>query len=264
MVGFPLDSATVERHSINCNLSHSSLKSYTFSRRNYFENLFKPGVRAKLLNGIPVTLDIKQSSIKIRGKCADVNDAKALLEDFTTGVYKSCVVLSQFQLETVSNSINVFERIRVTKKTQLTCDKIASAVHFSGERPNVKIAKVLFTNMLEDIFPAKFTKVKISKPLIQEVGKATELAEIAIETGCTVSLDRDTNSVLVHSPCADGVSYAVELVESRVTECEKLTCIIRIKSHESWLLPNFLAKVVKYCLKFSQIVAVKYSFGKMN
>jgi len=207
-----------------------------------FENFSRSDIRSKIISGIPVVLDVRESSIKIRGKCADVNDAKALLEDFITGVYKSCVVVSPFQFERISKCVEELGRIRDTTKTKITCEKSTSAVHIAGKRPSVKKAKVLLTNIFEELFPSHFTKVKMAKPLIQPVGKAEALAEIAAESGCTVSLDRDTNSMLVHSSCAIAVSAAVKLCETRIRECEKLTCVIRIDPHESWLLPKFLGK----------------------
>jgi len=207
-----------------------------------YENFSKPGMRTKIISDIPVSLDVKQSSIKIRGKCADVNDAKALLEDFITGIYKSCVVVSPFQFDRVSKCMEELERIRDTTKTQITCEKNTSAVHITGKRPSVKKAKVLLTNILEDLFPSQFTKVKMAKPLVQPVGNVEVLAEIAAESGCAVSLDRDTNSLLLHSSCSISVSTAVNLCEIRIKDCEKLTRVIRIDPHESWLLPKFLGK----------------------
>ena len=49
--------------------------------------------------------------------------------------------------------------------------------------------------------------------------KSTALAEIAVEGDCVVSLDRDTNGVLLHSPTIDDIVNGVKLVESRVIEC---------------------------------------------
>lgn len=45
--------------------------------------------------------------------------------------------------------------------------------------------------------------------------------------------------MLLHSSCADDVSNGVKLVESRVIECEKLNCVIRINPSESWLIPKY-------------------------
>jgi len=205
-----------------------------------FGQLTSLGTKTKVLSDIPVQMTLTDSNVKIRGLCDDVNDAKALVEDFVTGVYKRHIVMYPSQFGKINESKQDFERISETTMTKLRFDKNASAIEIIGKRSNVKKAKLLLMGNLESLLPSQFSKIKMPKPLVQTVGKAEELAEIAAESGCMVDLDRDTNSVIVQSSYEDDLLMGLDRINNRIKECGKLLCVIRIESHDSWLLAKFL------------------------
>lgn len=80
-------------------------------------------------------------------------------------------------------------------RIQLILEKSKSAVYFIGKRPRVKTARVLICNVIEDLFALIFTKMKMSKPLTQYVGKAESLADIVAENFSTKNEKYDTASL---------------------------------------------------------------------
>lgn len=84
--------------------------------------------------------------------------------------------------------------------------------------------------------------ISCTKTLFKSMGDPEKLAEIAAATGASVYLDRDLISVIINCESPDDATKALELVNARLLESEKLNYVFRLASTDAWLLPVIIGK----------------------
>lgn len=153
------------------------------------ETLNKGDALRRATNGIPVTVNVTDDSVKIRGVYQDVRDAKAMLSEVITGVYEARVELESSQLACVRGACrdpSHFQRMQESTNAEVKLDISTNSVVITGKRSNVRKAKNLVVSFLEFLLPSDFSRLKISKPLQTTVGEAAALADVAAVSGASV------------------------------------------------------------------------------
>lgn len=195
------------------------------------------------------SIAMNEGSVKIRGVSRDIRDAKALLREHVTGSYSGHIDLDGPQYDklksTLSRDSSHFERVELSSGAKMSLDESESAIKIIGKKANVKKAKLSLIGFLEFIFPKQIQTVKVHKTLFKSMGDPEKLAEIAAATSASVYLDRDLISVVVNCESADDATKAVELVNARLVESEKLNYVFRLATTDAWLLPVIIGKAGK-------------------
>mmetsp|Transcript_50614 Transcript_50614/g.61045 ORF Transcript_50614/g.61045 Transcript_50614/m.61045 type:complete len:1310 (+) Transcript_50614:177-4106(+) len=207
--------------------------------------LARPEVMKKITDGLGAQITLSDHSVKIRGIPIDVKDAKALVLEQLNGIFEATIDLEASQLSKVSKAVkdfSHFQRIKEMSKADLTLDTLTSAIVISGKRGNVKKAKNQLFGFLDFLLPSEFAKVKVTRALLRKVGEPVSLAKISADTGAFVTIDRELGCIQARSIRPDEVKLAVEQINERIIECEKLNYILRLDSNDSWLLPKIIGK----------------------
>jgi polyribonucleotide nucleotidyltransferase len=107
----------------------------------------------------------------------------------------------------------------------------------------VRKAKDKVFGFLSFLLPGEIERLKISKPLYNSVGRATSLAEISATVGgVAVYLDRDLSSIIVRSSDQEKVKKALQLVEQKIKDADKLAYVLQVSPAEAWLIPLIIGK----------------------
>ncbi|KAL3801560.1 hypothetical protein ACHAWO_001365 [Cyclotella atomus] len=195
------------------------------------------------------SISLIEGSIKIRGVSRDVRDAKALLREHFSGSYSGYIDLNVPQYDrlksTLSKDASHFERVKLSTGAGVVLDETESAIKITGKKANVKKAKLSLMGFLDFVFPKQIQTVKVHKTLFKSMCDPEKLAEVAVATSASVYLDRDLISVVVNSESADDATKAVELVNARLVESEKLNYVFRLATADAWLLPLIIGKAGK-------------------
>lgn len=195
------------------------------------------------------SISLIEGSIKIRGVSRDVRDAKALLREHFSGSYSGYIDLNVPQYDrlksTLSKDASHFERVKLSTGAVVVLDETESAIKITGKKANVKKAKLSLMGFLDFVFPKQIQTVKVHKTLFKSMCDPEKLAEVAVATSASVYLDRDLISVVVNSESADDATKAVELVNARLVESEKLNYVFRLATADAWLLPVIIGKAGK-------------------
>lgn len=195
-------------------------------------------------------LSLNETSIKLRGTSADVRDAKANISEHLTGIYHGYIDLEVSQFSRLKNSITKdsshFQRIRASTGANVILEDSDCAIHISGKKSIVKKAKSsvmeYVMEFLSFMLPSQLQTVKIHRSLFKSMGDPGRLAQIASETGASISLDRDMHSVLIRSDDSNDCDKAAELVNSMIVECQKLNLVMQLDASDTWLLPRIIGK----------------------
>jgi transcription antitermination factor NusA-like protein len=209
------------------------------------DGLARPEVMKKITDGLGAQITLSDHSVKIRGIPTDVKDAKALVMEQLNGRFEATVDLEPSQLGKVSKAVkdfNHFQRITEMSKADLALDTLTSAIVISGKRGNVKKAKNQLFGFLDFLLPSEFARVKVTRALLRKAGDPVNLAKIAADTGASVIMDRELGCIQARSTRPDEVKLAVEQINERIIECEKLNYVLRLENHDSWLLPKIIGK----------------------
>ncbi|KAL3783876.1 LOW QUALITY PROTEIN: hypothetical protein HJC23_007981 [Cyclotella cryptica] len=157
-----------------------------------------------------------QGSIKIRGVNNDVRDAKALLAEHYTGSYSGFIDLDASH--TIMKEPSHFERNKLSAGAEVSLDES----EFLSESP---------------------AKRPVHKALFKSMDDPKKLAEIAAATGALIYLDSNLVSVVVRSDSPEDESTkALELVNARLAESEKVNYVFRLAKSDAWLLPIIIDK----------------------
>ena len=201
----------------------------------------------KRTGGITNTsIALNESTIKVRGTSNDVRDAVALLNEHLGLGYVGFIDLEGSQCKrlktTLGKDSSHLDRIKISSGADITLEASKSTIIIKGKKSGVKKAKVALMGFLDFMFPQQFQTVKVHKTLFKSMGDPGPLANIAVATGASVSLDRDMTWVLINSANSDETTKAVKLVQARLANCEKLNTVLRFETSDSWLLPIIIGK----------------------
>lgn len=191
-------------------------------------------------------ITVTSTSVRIRGVSSDVRYAKERLLEFFTGSYKSYIDLEANQYSIVSTAIikdpSHFERIRTSTEADLALNEEMKAICITGKRLFVEKAKALLFGFLDFVLSSSLEHVKVEKSLMNLVADAGALADIASNSGASISVDRDLCFVVIRSSDPDKVQRASEQVKARIIELEGLVYVHRLSQPDAWLLPNIIGK----------------------
>jgi rRNA processing protein Krr1/Pno1 len=208
--------------------------------------LKKKDALKRIMAQTPAHIAVSNGKATIRGVFYDVRDAVSLLNEQLTGEYSSFIEFdaSQFsKVRAASRDPSHFERMETETSSKVALDLAAGSIVVSGKRTNVKRAKDQVYGFLSFVLPGEIERVKITKPLQLSVGQAVGLAEISASVGGAVLyLDRDLSSIVIRSSDQEKVTKAVELVEQKIQEAEKLAYCLGISPQEAWLVPLIIGK----------------------
>jgi len=207
------------------------------SNANVIKRIAGPTNTSIVLNG---------GSIKIRGVSRDVRDAKALLHEHFTGSYSGYIDLDKSQYDTLkstlSNDNSHLERIRTSTGANPILDDSNSVIKITGKRTSVKHAKDSVIGFLDFLFPNQIQTVKVDKTLFKSMSDPEKLAPITVATGALVYPDRDLMSVVIVCESSENAAKAVEMINERLAESEKLNYVLRLEPTDDWLLPAIIGK----------------------
>jgi len=207
--------------------------------------LSKPDAMKKINDGLAVQITPLENSVKIRGLNNDVKDAKSRLMEQITGIFSSAIEVETYQYAKFIKAVqqqSQLDRIQELTKATISLENNSSSVLISGKRSAVKKAKNQVYGLLEFLMPSEFARVKLSKPLMKYMSNAEFLANVTAETGSTTMLDRELCCIVSRSENPEEVKQAVELVNKRIAEYEKLHYVVRFAPSDSWLLPKIIGK----------------------
>ncbi|KAL7520238.1 hypothetical protein ACHAWX_004971 [Stephanocyclus meneghinianus] len=211
------------------------------------DDLSHSDIIKKIASGTNTSITLNEGSIKIRGISNDVRDAKALFVEHFTGSYSGLIDLGASQCSrlksTIAKDSSHFERIKLSTGTDVSLDESESCIKVTGKKASVKKAKLSLIGFLDFLLPKQFQTVKVHKTLFKSMGDPEKLAEIAAATGAFIYLDRDLVSIIIRSESPDDDSAkALELVNARLAESEKLNYVFRLVTSDAWLLPIIIGK----------------------
>jgi len=209
------------------------------------EKLSKSNIIKKISRLTNTQMTLNETSIRVRGMNDDVRYAKANIEENLTGVYHGYIHLEASQLSRVKSAVakdpSHFQRIHASTGAEVIHE--SDAIHIFGKRSNVIEAKAsVIADFLSFMLPRQLQTVKMHKTLLKSMGDPGRLAQIATETGASICLDRDINSVLIRSDDANICDKAVGLVNSMMVECQKLIVVMKFDSSDSWLMSVIVGK----------------------
>jgi len=209
------------------------------------ETLSKNDSIRRVTHGIPVQVVLTDDAVKIRGFYTDVRDVLCLLKDLVSKVYEAQVELEATQLSCVRGACrdpSHFQQMQEATNAEVKLDLSNNSIVIIGKRGNVRKAKSLVIDFLQFLLPTDFAKFKISQPVQLIVGDAAILADCAAISGATVYLDRDLSSILIQSSIQDKVKSAINIIEKKIEQAEKLAFVVNFEASESWLIPFIIGK----------------------
>ncbi len=210
-----------------------------------FSKLSKPSQTSKVIGGLPVNLNVSQTSIRLRGSFGDVQEVLKQVKELTTGTYVAEINLIPDNFEKVSRALEdpaQLETICEATTTSANLDKSLGAIVITGKRSNVKRAKTMVLGFLESVAPSEIAKIKFLKPLLTSMGSSKDIAKLSMTSGCMISLERDICTFFLQASSSIKLKDGLEAIESKIEAIMKLTNVFQI---ESWLLQYLLAKSVE-------------------
>lgn len=130
------------------------------------------------------------------------------------------------------------ERIMTSTGTKVALEESHHAVSISGRRSDVRRAKAAILDFLHFLLPGQFRSLEVHQSLLKSMGDAGKLAQIAADTGASLSLDRDMSSVLIRADDSDDCDEAFGRVNSLMVESEKLVSVMKFDASEAWILSD--------------------------
>ena len=210
------------------------------------KELNKSNLVRRVTEHIPVQIVLADTTITIRGVSSDVNDAVALLKEHLTGVYESTIELGSSQFAkiqtTTTRDSSHFARMKQATGADLSLNTSTNSIVISGKKNNVKKAKFQVLDLIEFLLPGEFAKIKVPKAMHTTVGAATSVTDVGATSGASVCLDRDLSMVLIHSADKEEVDKAIELVQVKIAEAEKLVYVVEFETTEAWIIPALIGK----------------------
>eukprot|EP00594_Rhizosolenia_setigera_P006043 CAMPEP_0178950558 /NCGR_PEP_ID=MMETSP0789-20121207/6725_1 /TAXON_ID=3005 /ORGANISM="Rhizosolenia setigera, Strain CCMP 1694" /LENGTH=1206 /DNA_ID=CAMNT_0020631309 /DNA_START=76 /DNA_END=3696 /DNA_ORIENTATION=- len=205
----------------------------------------------KVTEEIPgLSLTQSSNSVKIRGVPADVQDAKAFIEEILTGVFVSTIEhLSSSQLQLLDTQ-------EIKKIAQHTNAKIEitgnSGITVTGKRAAVKKAKNQLYTLFDTLFPTQFQRVKLPKLIFQKLNQEQLAKASSSVEDVIIELDRELLSICLHAPNETQLTQAhEEKLQPILQNIEKLNAVIRLDSMENWILPRLDPQVQQLQAEFS-------------
>jgi polyribonucleotide nucleotidyltransferase len=208
--------------------------------------LQKKDFAKRISQQIPVHITVEGDQVIVKGSFYDVRDAVSLINEMITGEYKTMVELDASLFSKVRNTCrdsSHLERMENVSGGKIELYFSTGSIAISGKRCNVKKAKDQVYGFLEFIQPGVFERVKISKPLYSSVGQAPVLAEVsAAAGGVTVYLDRDLGQIIMMSNDKVKLQQAIQSLVAKITDAERLACVVEFSAEDSWILPVIIGK----------------------
>lgn len=229
------------RNVILSTIATSKVTSNMTINEGQYDQLVKSNALENFASDVRVHFKLSKSQVQMRGTSKDVNDFEALVEEHLTGIYNASVNIDPSLMEILKPTFDDpshFERTRNDSKATVQLDSSKCSINLSGKRSQVKKAKSSIITLLTTNIPSQICKMRIAKPLLRSVGDAASIAQIAGCAGCSITLDRDINSLILQSISPDAMLRATNLIDARIKECEKLVNVIELKS---WLINYLLA-----------------------
>ncbi len=220
---------------LDCNVTESIQIDSTA-----YDSLSKEGVVPKLLTGLPVNFHLSENAVRLRGCYKDVESVKMNVNDIVSGVYKSCIMLTTDNLNTISRQIKVnpnqFKQI--SDDTSITIDNCLGSIILEGKRSSVRRAKAMLLEMLETISPSTFKKIKFLKPLLRKMGSSQSISLLGKTTKCLILLERDICTFIVQASTGENLRCGVKAITDKIQGIMKLSYVAMA---ESWLIQHIIS-----------------------
>ena len=205
-----------------------------------FDKLSLPAVKRKIFQGLSAEqLVLREGVARIRGTYFDVQELKFQLEEVLTDEYKTVVRLESSQYETVKNQLEL-EQLSDTTGARLEIDQSMGGILITGKRASVKRAKSYLLGSLESFLPRSFCRVKVLKPLVKSLRRDKRLADIAAESGCSLSVDPDFNCLIIQNSTVSDTTKGVTAVKALLKTYEELNYVLTIDRSDAWLINSFI------------------------
>ena len=232
-------------HIISLLATSKFTETLKISVKDYDSLTSKSNIMKRITNDINVQVTMSERAIKLRGIATDINDVKARINEQLTGKFVSSIELETQHFTVVNKGAansSQLDRIRENNKVDVIFDTKSCTISVSGKRVNVKKAKNQLTAFIESLLPSQFIRIKMSKPVLKAVSKPSILAWIASQTGAHLILDRELNGVQIRSLDPKDVFEAKNILETKISECEKLNIVVRLDLSDAWLFPKIIGK----------------------
>jgi len=205
----------------------------------------------RIMDNIPVAINVTEHSVKIRGTAADVRDAKLAVLDILGAGYEAKVDLCAqhfAKLRVAMKESSPFADIQSENDVVIEVDALSSSLGIKGKRANAKRAKLQIISFLESFYGDEFQKIKVARPLLKIIGDASKIGEISAISGALVFIDRDTSTIQGQGD-PECVTKALAMVQGNLKEAEKLVFVAKFEPTDAWLIPKLIGKngdVIQY------------------
>ena len=207
-----------------------------------FEKLSKAGI-PKLAGGLPVNINLNEASVRMRGTFVDVQEVKLNINEVISGIYKSCIRLTPENFSLVSklmqSNSSLFEEISEPNGISISLDNSLGSIVVEGKRASAKRAKILFIGLLENQLSSSFAKTKFLKPLLKSMGTSRDISTMALNTKCSISLERDLSTFIVQASSFEKIQCGLKAINDKIESIMKLSYVASI---ESWLMQSLITK----------------------
>lgn len=207
-----------------------------------YEKLSKAGV-PKLAGGLPVNINLNEATVRMRGAFVDVQEVKLNVNDIISGIYKSCILLTPENFSQVSklmeSNSSQFKEISEPNGISISLDNSLGSIVVEGKRALVKRAKTLLFGLLETQLPSTFAKTKFLKPLLKSMGSSKDVSTMALNSKCSISLNRDLCTFIVQASSFEKLQCGLKAINDKIEAIMKLSYVASV---ESWLIQSLITK----------------------
>lgn len=183
--------------------------------------------------------------VTIKGAASDVDEANKRMSAELKGTFESHMKIGGGLFQRIKDATKNpahFERIRKDSRAEVTLDAQTESIVFSGKEGAVKKAKQSMVTFLQFLLGENMESCTAQSQILTMVGKPFTLGEIEARTGAKATLDRDLESILVYGGDTEKTKAAVDLIQAKITECQKQVHICKLDKSEDWLIASIIGK----------------------